>query len=391
MIKTHFFIASVMLFFVLSKASGTEEKPACLEGFDPTAPKTATYIDKYVNYEKKQTPSLWEYPIDGTLAVTWTSPSVPGSLSGKPMMFAVQAGLGASKGSSGWHELSVNGKKILRFNAPYSEKLVWRDHDCTITFHPLYVDGNDDLLGIMQLEIAPAYINYGQPQTFSVRGENNSSKTWFMLFQGSALINDFTQIQQKNKVAGRIISLKSVAPEAAVEYIAKWRGRKTAAWSASAAPVNSPEAVNVTVAGKNEKALRQEIESAIAGQRWINEVYPDQQALQQIPAAHSDWLKKLDCVLWLARPEEIQRYAEQRKKLKAAVVSKNESLYLVTVTPSESAIQLTMQIPLPKSAWNAEVYINGVRTNAEYIYLKDDRGVSFDLRPEQSAEIRLKQ
>lgn len=190
-----------------------------------------------------------------------------------------------------------------------------------------------------------------------------------------------------------MISLKSVAPEitnAQVEYIARWRGRKTAAWSASAAPVNSPEALNVTVAGKSESALRHEIENAIAGQRWINEVYPDQQALQQIPAAHSEWLKKLDCVLWTAKPEEIQRYAEQRKKLKAAVVSKNESLYLVTVTPSESAIQLTMQIPLPKSAWNAEVYINGIRTNAEYIYLKDDRGVSFDLRPEQSAEIRLK-
>ena len=370
-------------------SSVAEEKPR-LEGFDPAAPKTALYIATYTNYEKKQTPSLWEYPLDGSLSVTWTSKSVPDALRGKPVVFAVQAGFGVSKGSTGWHELSINGKKILRFNTTYGEKLVWRDHDCTVTFHPLLVDGNDDLIGIMYLEIAPAYINYGQPQTFSVKGESNNSKTWFMLFEGSALISDIAAIQQKNKVAGRIASLKSVL-EVPTEYIAKWRGRKTAAWSASAAPVNSPDAVNVTVAGKTESALRLEVENAIAGQRWINEVYPDQQALQHIPAEHSEWLKKLDCVLWLAKPEEIQRYAEQRNKQKVAVVSKDESTRLVTIAPSGNAVPVTLQIPLSKAVWEAEVYIDGVRVDAEYIYLKDDKGVSFELKAGQSAEIRLKQ
>jgi len=389
--KTHFFVVAAMLLAALSPASTiAEEKSARLEGFDPAAPKAALYIATYTNYEKKQTPSLWEYPLDGSLSVTWTSKSVPDSLRGKPAVFAVQAGFGVSKGSAGWHELSVNGKKILRFNTTYGEKLVWRDHDCTVTFHPLLVDGNDDMIGIMYLEIAPAYINYGQPQTFSVRGENNSSKTWFMLFEGSALIGDIAAIQQKNKVAGRIASLKSVL-EVPTEYIAKWHGRKTAAWSASAAPVNSPDAVNVTVAGKTESALRLEIENAIAGQRWINEVYPDQQALQHIPTEHAEWLKKLDCVLWLAKPEEIQRYAEQRNKQKVAVVSKDESTRLVTITPSGNAVPVTVQIPLPKAVWEADVYIDGTRVDAEYIYLKDDKGVSFELKAGQSAEIRLKQ
>ncbi|MFA6101402.1 MAG: hypothetical protein WCV67_01045 [Victivallaceae bacterium] len=389
--KTHFLVVAALLLSALSPASRAEEKSACLEGFDPAAPKAAPFIDKYTNYEKKQTPSLWEYPLDGTLTLTWTSQPVPDGLRGKPVMFAIEAGLGASKGADGWHELSVNGKKILRFNTPYGEKLVWRDHDCTVTFHALLVDGNDDLIGIMYLEIAPAYLNYGQPQTFSVRGENNNAKNWFMLFEGGIMPDNPGRIQLGNKVGRRIAGIKSVAPEMPAEYIAKWRGRKAAAWSASAAPVNSPDAVNVTVAGKSDSALRQEIEDAIAGQRWINEVYPDQQALQQISAGHVEWLKKLDCVLWVSSPGEIRRYAELRKKLKVEVVSKDESRHLVTIAPSGDAVSLTVQVPLPKSAWDAEVYTDGARTDSGCIYLKEDKGVSFDLKPGQSAEIRLKQ
>jgi hypothetical protein len=308
-------------------------------------------------------------------------------------MFAIQAGLGASKGANSWHELSVNGKKILRFNAPYGEKLVWQDHGCTVTFHSLRVDVNDDLIGIMHLEIAPEYINYGQPQTFSVKGENNNSKGWFMLFEGGALAGDITQIQQKNEVAGRIASSKSafaLANEPA-KNIAKWRGRKSAAWSASVASVNSPDAANIAVAGKTESALRLEIENAIAGQRWINEVYPGQQALRNIPAGHSEWLKKLDCVLWRASADEIHRYAELRNQLKATVVKEDESSFRVMLTPSDAASPLTVQIPLSNPVRGAEVSIDGVRVGAEYIYLKDDKGISFDLKAGQSAKIRLNQ
>jgi hypothetical protein len=385
--------ATMMLPGPMPAASLAKESSESLEGFDPGGPKSALYTDKYENYEGKPTPSLWEYPLDGSLAVTWTSPSVPDSLRGKPVMFAIQAGLGASKGTNSWHELSVNGNKIVRFNAPYGEKLVWQDHGCTITFHSLRVDENDDLMGVMHLEIAPEYIHYGQPQTFAVQGENNNSKGWFMLFEGAALAGDVVEVQRKNEVARRIANIKNtvVPPDASPEYIAKWRGRKSAAWSASSAPVSSPDAVNVRVAGKTESALRLEIENAIAGQRWINEVYPDQQALRNIPPEHSEWLKKLDCVLWLSDAEEIQRYAKLRNELKATVVKEDESRLLVTLPPSEAAIPVTVQIPLSKSVWGAEVSIDGVQVGAEYIYLKEDKGISFDLQAGQSAKICLNQ
>jgi hypothetical protein len=393
--KTHFLIAAVMLFSALNPGARAEEKSVCLEGFDPGAPKTAAYIDKYINYEKKQNPSLWEYPHDGSLAVTWTSQSVPSALRGKPVMFAVEAGIGSSKGADGWHEFSVNGKKVLRFNTPYGEKIVWRDHDCTVTFHPLRVDENDDLLGIMYLEIAPAYLNYGQPQTFSVRGEDNNAKTWFMLFEGKAAGINIEALQQKNEVRKRIISIKSVfiPPDTPVECIAKWQGMKQAAWSASIAPVKSANVVNIVVSGKAEEAIRKEIEAAIAGHGWINEVYPDHKSLQNIPAAHAGWLQKMDCVLWESDPEKIQQYVESRKNFKVSLVSKGDAGLLVTLLPenkAKAAGAVTLQIPLPEAAWNVEVFINGVKTAANFIYLKDDKGVSFDLEAGKSAEINIK-
>jgi hypothetical protein len=395
MIKYIFPLAAAAMFLaaVSPSASLAEEQSICLEGFDPAAPKSAAFTQEYGNYGGKMAPSLLEYALDGNLAVTWNSPSVPAGVRGKPVQFAIQAGLGASKGNNGWHELSVNGKKILRFNTPYGEKLVWQDHGCTVTFHSLRVDENGDLMGIMHLEIAPEYINYGQPQTFSIKGENNNSKTWFMLLEGGGLAGDLVEAQRKNDVARKLANIKSafVSSDAPAESIAKWRGRKSAAWSASAAPVHSPEAVNVSVAGKTESALRVEIENAIAGQRWINEVYPDQQALRTIPPEHSEWLKRLDCVLWQASAEEIQRYAELKKVVKATVVKEDESCSLVTLTPSESAIPMTVQIPLPKSVWKAEVSIDGVQVATEYIYLKDDKGITFDIRPGQSARIRVSQ
>jgi hypothetical protein len=386
-------VAAMLLAALSPSASLAEEKVVCMEGFDPAAAKSAAFTEEYANYEGKMAPSLLEYALDGNLAVTWTSPSVPAGVRGKPVKFAIQAGLGASKGNSGWHELSVNGKKILRFNTPYGEKLVWQDYGCRVTFRSLRVDENGDLMGIMHLEIAPEYIHYGQPQTFAVQGENNNSKTWFMLFEGAALAGDSVEVQRKNEVAGRIANIKNtvVPPDASPEYIAKWRGRKSAAWSASSAPVRSPDAVNVRVEGKTESALRLEIENTIAGQRWINEVYPDQQALLHIPPEHSEWLKKLDCVLWQASVEEIQRYAELMKVVKATVVKEDESRSLVTLTPSEAAIPMTVQIPLSKSVWKAEVSMDGVPVAAEYIYLKDEKGISFDLKPGQSAKIRLRQ
>ncbi|MFA6567941.1 MAG: hypothetical protein WCS96_06985 [Victivallales bacterium] len=394
--KTHFLAVAVILMSMADIASSQpgDDQKIYMEGFDPAASKKAVYMDEYTNYEKKQVPALWEYPLDGNLSVSWTTPIVQASLKGRPVAFVIQAGFGASKGSGGWHELSVNGENILRFNTPYNEKNEWQGKGCSLSFHTLWVDENNDMTGVMHIEISPEHIKYGQPQTFTIRGENNNSKSWFMLFEGNATGINIESLQQKNEVRKRIISIKSVSvpPDASVEYVAKWRGMKSAARSASIAQVQSPDVVNVVVSGKTEGDIRKEIEAAIAGQLWINEVYPDQKSLQDIPSEHSEWLKKLDCVLWLSEPEKIQRYVELRKNLKASLVRKDETRLLVTLSPANKIPvegTVTLQIPLPKETWNAEVFINGAKTAAGFIYIKDDKGISFDLEAGENAEIHI--
>jgi hypothetical protein len=123
--------AAMLLAAVSPSASLAEEQSMCLVGFDPVAPKSAAYTEEYGNYEGKMAPSLLEYALVGNLPVTWTAPSIPAGVRGKSVKFAIQAGPGAGKGKIGWHELSVNGKKVLRFNTPYAEKLVWQNHGCT--------------------------------------------------------------------------------------------------------------------------------------------------------------------------------------------------------------------------------------------------------------------
>lgn len=367
-----------------------------MEGFDPLAPKAATYMSQYTNYAEKLTTSLWEYPLEGNLAVSWTTPIVPAELKGKPVIFVIQAGLGTSKGNNGWHELFVNGENVLKFNTPLNENNIWQGKACFLSFHALLVDGNNDMMGVMYIEVSPEYIKYGQPQKFTVKGGENNSLAYFMLFEGSAGEIKIEPLQRQNKVSKRILSVKSVfvPPDAPIEYIAKWRGMKQAAWSASAAPVKSPDVLNFIVSGKTEDEIRKAIDDAIAAQRWINEVYPDQKSLQNIPAGHLEWLKKLDCVLWLSGPEKIQRYTKLRKSLKVSSANKGETLRLVTLSAADKTLShetVTLQIPLPKTTWDASVSVNGESIAANFIYLKDEKGISFDLEVGKISEIKINQ
>jgi hypothetical protein len=367
-----------------------------MEGFEPSAPKNAVYMDKYNNYENKQIPGLWEYPLDGNLAVSWTTPIVPLELKGKPIIFVIQAGLGTSKGSDGWHELSVNGKDVLKFNTPYSENNVWQGKACSLSFHSLLVDKYNDMMGVMRIEVNSEYIKYGQAQLLVIRGNDNNSRAYFMLFESNAVGINIESVQQENEVSKRIVNAKKVIVPSAppVEYIAKWHGMKPAAWSASVVPVKASEVMNIVIAGKTESDIRKEIETAVAARCWINEVYPDMQSLQNIPAGHSEWLKALDCVLWSSGPESIQQYASQRKNLKVSLVQKDEAKLLVMLSPGEidmSSGIMTLQIPLPKTTWKAEVFVDGAKIVANYIHLNDDKGISFDLEVGKSAEIRINQ
>ncbi len=171
-------IVSVLLFLLaLSSASPVVAAERHVEGFARIL--SASNEGLYASDRGVKAASSWEYARDGEQRVEWETAAVPDEVAEEVVVFVWSSGLDAS---SGPHELSLNGTRILEFaSGGFSEKKTWEEGPYTLEFEPLLGSPNFEMHGIMRLRVPLAEVELGVPATLAVRGLAGGGGTWFML------------------------------------------------------------------------------------------------------------------------------------------------------------------------------------------------------------------
>ena len=124
-------------------------------------------------------PSYWEYARDGEQQVEWETAPVPDDISEDEVVFVWSSGLDAS---SGPHELSLNGERILEFaSGGFSEKQTWEEGPYALEFEPLLGNPGFEMHGLMRLRVPRSKVELGSPAALAVRGLAEGGGAWFML------------------------------------------------------------------------------------------------------------------------------------------------------------------------------------------------------------------
>jgi predicted peptidase len=122
--------------------------------------------------------SSWEYARDGEQRVEWETAPVPPEISADVVVFVWSASL---DGSTGSHELSLNGTKILEFVAAGpTERHSWKEGPFELEFEPSLVIPGFQMHGTMRLRVPPTSVVPGAPATLAVRGLPGGG-AWFMV------------------------------------------------------------------------------------------------------------------------------------------------------------------------------------------------------------------
>jgi len=171
-------IAPILLsLLTLSAAFPVAAVEIFVEGFSRTL--SASNQGLYASDRGIKVASSWEYARDGEQRVQWETAPVPDSISEETVVFVWSSSMDAS---SGPHELSLNGEKILEFTSGvFNETHTWSKEPYALEFEPLLGYPTFEMHGIMRLRVPLPAVEPGKPATLTVRGMAEGGGAWFML------------------------------------------------------------------------------------------------------------------------------------------------------------------------------------------------------------------
>ncbi len=183
---------------------------------------SASHQAKYICYKEIQVDSFYEYPGRGNEFVEWQSETLAIQSANKPADFIIACAFGINMGTNGVHEFFVNDQKIIDFSPSYQKELTWQSAGVKLTFHTLYINKDNDIFGVMQINLPAEFIKSGEPVKFRVQGKNSECKSWFMLAQTDIEKDiDINAYQVKNSIDKQLSAIRMALEKP--KDTSKWR------------------------------------------------------------------------------------------------------------------------------------------------------------------------
>ena len=96
--------------------------------------------------------------------------------------FRLAAAMGFLSQPSGKFQLSLDGKRVLDFDASLSDQ-IWQSDDGKVRLLYTVMENNaEDSNGALVIEVAGSLLKSGQAATFQVSGSPSQSQRWFGVY-----------------------------------------------------------------------------------------------------------------------------------------------------------------------------------------------------------------
>ena len=389
------FLVSILM--VMEGVCGSEQD--VVDGVDWSVGVKASNAEKYTCLTGELADSFWEYPTRGLEFIRWQSAIVPEKLRNNKVTFIMASGMGCNFGDKGFHELFMNGQKILEINTPYEAAISWKSELAAARFETVFIDINNDLFGIFSVTANPEAIAFGKRQSFEMKGKKCLCKSWFSISKAENLRSlNIKELQSKRNIGARIAGIKAAgkivsgAEDVVVsDGICAWYWNKDCAVSIINDQATAPKGDNTLIFHAEGKKLPDDAnamaDKAVNEKKWLIEIYPELvlKSAAEGYKKHLEYLGKLDCVIWNDSVEKIGHYI---KLMKCAKVIKDDDgknhikVSLIGFPEGFKSEQpLTATIILPPQTWEAKAFCDKKEIGYEYVAFEETRGIKFDILP----------
>ena len=361
-----------------------------VDGVDWSVGVKASNAEKYTCLTGELTDSFWEYPASGLEFIKWPSAIVPENLRNNKVTFIMAAGMGCNFGAKGYHELFMNGKKILEINTPYEAAISWKSELATAKFETVFIDINNDLFGIFSVTVPPNAIEFGKRQSFEMKGKKCLCRSWFSISKVENLQSlKIKELQSKMNIGVRIAGIK--AADSTENRICAWFWDKDCAVSLIDDKATAPKGENTLIFNAEGKKLPDDAnamaDKAENEKKWLIEVYPEsvRKSSEEGYKKHLEYLGKLDCVIWQDSVEKVGNYIMLMKSAKVIKDDDGKNHIKVSLIGFPEGFKseqpLTAIITLPPQTWEAKALCDKKEIRYEYVVFKEKRGIKFDILP----------
>ena len=387
------------LAFLLSILMATEgvygSERDVIDGVDWSVGARASNTGKYTCLTGELADSFWEYPASGLEFISWQSAIVPENLKNNKVTFIMASGMGCNFGNEGFHELLMNGRKILEINTPYETTISWQSELASAKFETVFIDINNDLFGIFSVTVPPETIEFGKRQSFEMKGKKCLGKSWFSISKVENLRSlNIKELQSKSPIGVRIAGLKATGKAAASGMegiICEWYWDKDCAVSIINDKATAPKGENTIIFNAAGKKLPDDAnamaDKAENEKKWLIEVYPESvlKSSEDGYKKHLEYLGKLDCVIWKDSVEKVGNYTKLMKSAKVIKDDDGQNHIKVSLIGFPEGFKseqpLTAIIILPPQTWEAKAFCDKKEIRYEYVVFKEMRGIKFDIFP----------
>lgn len=392
------FLASILM--AMEGVCGSEQD--VIDGVDWSMGAKASNTGKYTCLTGELADSFWEYPANGLEFIRWQSAIVPENFRNNKVTFIMASGMGCNFGDKGFHELFMNGKKILEINTPYETAISWKSELVAAKFETVFIDINNDLFGIFSVTVPPETIEFGKRQSFEMKGKKCLCQSWFSISKVENLKSlNVKELQSKRNIGVRIAGIKA-ANKATVsvkeakegmlsDKICAWYWDKACAVSIINDKATAPKGDNTIIFNAEGKKLPDDAntmaDKAENEQKWLIEVYPESvlKSSEESYKKHLEYLGKLDCVIWKDSVEKIGNYIKLMKSAKVIKDDDGKNHIKVSLIGFPEGFRseqpLTAIIILPPQTWEAKALCDKKEIRYEYVAFEETRGIKFDILP----------
>jgi hypothetical protein len=162
-----------------------------VEGFSSIV--GSSYQADYSTYRGQATRSYWEYAWGANQSVEWKTDRVPSSYTKGRITFVWS---GANGIGNGYHDLYLNGMKILSFNSGQETDCSWENVNYELFFD--FKNHNADNAGVYYLTVPASVIAAGGDSTIRVEsGSSEANFAWIM-------VHDFVDTIEYEMSAGQL-------------------------------------------------------------------------------------------------------------------------------------------------------------------------------------------
>jgi hypothetical protein len=127
-------------------------------------------------------PTFIERSSNGGQSFTWKTAPVPADAKEGTITFAFGVFLtGPKKSALGEHELTMDGKRLIKFVLPVEGDASWTEGGVSLRFDFLSADVSDDLEGVMYLTVPVRMLTPGLPAQLTAHGLASGTNCFFCL------------------------------------------------------------------------------------------------------------------------------------------------------------------------------------------------------------------